>query len=298
MGFYNVVRISDGLGNQIFQYAFARKIQMLRGGGMYLDTRFINNEDRLARGEKSIYLGNNAHREYMLGNFRTVFQEADGRILSKWDYIMHQNARERAVTKPAHNGWCFSRYCNEGNKKRGYIFGIRDCLLPTYFQGYYFNLKYYEDIRSLLQKEIRLKIPMKLTRDLKWVLGNRNTVSLHVRRNDFVRLHICISCDAYYQKAIREMNSKIEKPIYLVFSDDIGWVKENLEIDGERIYVSDRGFADYEEFTIMKHCRNHIIANSTFSYWAAYLSPNQKNAVIYPRNWDKTSIAPKEWICL
>lgn len=72
-------------------------------------------------------------------------------------------------------------------------------------------------------------------------------------------------------------------------------MKQNINIHYENILVSDMGFKDYEEFTIMKHCRNNIIANSTFSYWAAYLNSNFNKLVICPKNWRSATI-PNEWV--
>jgi hypothetical protein len=103
-----------------------------------------------------------------------------------------------------------------------------------------------------------------------------------------------ISHKDYYPKAITFIKDKIDNPTFLVFSDDVEWVKKNMEIGERVIYVSDMGFKDYEELAIMKHCRHNIIANSTFSYWAAYLNANPDKIVICPKRW-KSEIIPSEW---
>lgn len=278
----HVVKITDGLGNQMFQYAFARRLQMMKGVEVYLDTRFINNEDRIARGETNFFLQNNDHREYKLNHFRINIPVADETILSRWredrrNSVWHYRNEEEFWTKV-------------------YLERLR-WKFPTYFQGYFFDLKYYRDIRAVLQRDFRLKQPTRLPRRLIEVLRFRNTVSMHIRRGDFMKLNCSICDDRYYLKAMRGIkNRKIEDPIYLVFSDDIKWVKKNIEIDAEKIYVSEMGFPDYVEFSIMKHCRHHIIANSTFSYWAAYLNHYSEKIVIYPENWAKTEIIPTDWI--
>ena len=91
------------------------------------------------------------------------------------------------------------------------------------------------------------------------------------------------------------MGEYIKNPVYLVFSDDIKWVKEHIKIDARKIYVSEMNFSDFQELTIMRYCKHNIIANSTFSYWAAYLNNNPEKIVICPRRWKK-GIIPKEWI--
>lgn len=128
-------------------------------------------------------------------------------------------------------------------------------------------------------------------------MKNENTVSIHVRRGDFVKLFWDISKSDYYARALQRIKALIKDPIYMIFSDDIMWVKENMPIDGRKLYISEMGFKDYEELMIMKHCKHHIMANSTFSYWAAYLNRNPDKVVICPKHW-KNSAIPQEWILI
>ncbi|MEZ3508117.1 MAG: alpha-1,2-fucosyltransferase [Lachnospiraceae bacterium] len=291
----NVVKISDGLGNQMFQYAFARKIQIQRGSRVYLDTRFINNEDRITRGEKRRTLERNDVRKYGLNHFRVRLPVANENILAKWSFINAKNQIDQVLFVLAQEGLWIWQFKDDSQKGKGKIWAAKDCFFPTYFQGYHFDLRYYEDIKEILQKEFMLKIPIKLSKKWYWILHNENTVSLHVRRGDYLKLHCEIRDEAYYTKAMKIIEEQISHPFYLIFSDDIEWVKENIHINGEKLYISGRGFADYEELTIMKHCRHNIIANSTFSYWAAYLNSNPDKIVICPRRW-MSEIIPREWI--
>ncbi len=296
----NIVRISDGLGNQMFQYAFARKLQLARHTDVYLDIRFINNEDRILRNEMAECYKQNGLREYGLNNFKISLPIADEHCLSRWDYVVERNGMKKMIVKLAQNGLWPSQYRDEDldgqRKKRAGIYAVRNYLIPTYFRGYFFDLRYYNDIKPILQKEFQLKNPVKLPKELRRVLLHENTVSIHIRKGDYTKLHWDISRRAYYPKAVQRINELIKEPVYLLFSDDIEWVKNNLDIDGRKIYISDRGFQDYEEFTIMKHCKYNIVANSTFSYWAAYLNRNPDKIVIYPRCWKRMEIIPEEWI--
>lgn len=291
----NVVKISDGLGNQMFQYAFARKIQIQRGGCVYLDTRFINNEDRIARGEKRRTLERNDFRKYSLNHFRIKLPVAEEPILARWRFINGKNRVDKAIFELAQEGLWVWQFKDDSQKSKDEIWGKDDCFFPTYFQGYHFNLRYYEDIIKILQKEFTLRIPIKLPKELRWILAHENTVSVHVRRGDYLKLHCDISEKPYYEEAMRVIQERIAKPVYLVFSDDIEWVKENMPINGQKIYISSMGYADYEEFAIMKHCKHNIIANSTFSYWAAYLNSDLDKIVICPKRW-MNEIIPREWI--
>ena len=188
----------------------------------------------------------------------------------------------------------FGRYQTEDEKFYDTVFQSK-VKLPSYYQGYFFDLKYYDDIRTILQYEFTLKEKIKLPYELRKILNRKNTVSVHVRRGDFLKLKRDISNSGYYERAFAYMGERVASPIYLIFSDDVGWVKENLDIPGEKMFISGMGFADYEELMIMKHCKNNIIANSTFSYWAAYLNADTEKNVICPKRW-RTGMIPKKWM--
>lgn len=290
----NVVRISDGLGNQMFQYAFARKLSILTGRNVYLDIRFINNEDFTRLGQNAVFKGKLEHRTYGLSHFKTVLPIADDKKLSYWKYLEQSGYMQKFVYDLANADRWIWQYKRENLNFSGEIAKTK-VMLPAYYQGYFFDLKYYDDMREILQHEFSPKEKIKLPRSLWKILNKRETVSLHIRRGDFLKVNRDISSSDYYEKAVHIIESKVANPIYFIFSDDIAWVKENIKIYGEKIYVSEMGFRDYEELTIMKHCRHNIIANSTFSYWAAYLNRHQNKVVICPNHW-KSNIIPKSWI--
>lgn len=288
----NIVKITDGLGNQMFQYAFARKLQIDTGKPVFLDVRYINNEDVIARRENNYSIAKNSFRKYGLDNFKISLTVADEHTLSHWNYLDHTGSVHKKIYALAKNRLWPWRYCDEDLNG----ININTCL-PMYYKGYFFNLKYYDSIKNVLQKEFILKNKMSFSSELRDILKHDNTVSIHVRRGDFLKLNRDISQKDYYPKAIKLIDEKVENPTYLVFSDDVEWIKENLKIAGKKVYVSDMGFSDYQELMIMKHCKHNIIANSTFSYWAAYLNPNQDKIVVCPKHW-KTGIILKDWISI
>lgn len=274
----------------MFQYAFARKLQIDTGKVVYLDTRFINNEDVARRRENDWRSKKNGNREYGLDHFWIKLQIADAKQLQQWGYLADSGMMADKIYDMARRGLWPWQYCDEEvsavNRKR---------ILPTYYKGYFFHLDYYDTIRPVLQREFRLKDKMKIPAELRQILREENTVSVHIRRGDFLKLNRDISCKEYYPKALEYIENQVNSPTYIICSDDIEWVKANIAISGKRMYISDMGFADYEELTIMKHCKHNIIANSTFSYWAAYLNSNPDKIVICPKNW-KTDIIPKDWV--
>ena len=292
----NIIRISDGLGNQMFQYAFARKISIISGKKVYLDTRFINNEDLAKNRDKVHFRDKLGHREYGLLHFKINLPVADENVTLQWKYLQQSNFADVIFYNLSLiNKWIW-QYQNEDLNFNGEMSKFR-LIFPAYYQGYFFDLKYYDDIKRILRHEFSLKEKIRLPRRLRIIMNNKNVVSIHIRRGDFLKLNRDISSSEYYTKAIKFMEANIEKPIYLIFSDDIDWVKNNMDIPGEKVFVSSMGFKDYEELTIMKHCQHNIIANSTFSYWAAYLNSNEDKIVVCPKCW-KSKIIPSAWIKL
>jgi hypothetical protein len=216
---------------------------------------------------------------------------ADAEILHHWDYLWNEKiSQSRLLSLLTKGGLGLWRYSDDQ-----YSAIKENPVLPTYYKGYFFDLKYYDPIKTTLQKEFGVRQKIRLPNMLKSALENDNTVSVHVRRTDFRKVGWDISTRSYYPKAIEMIKRKVEKPTFLLFSDDIEWVKSNLQIDGKVIYVSTMGFKDYEELMIMKHCRHNIIANSTFSYWAGYLNTNPDKIVICPDGW-REKVIPDDWI--
>ncbi len=289
----NVVRISDGLGNQMFQYAFARRLQIDTGKPVSLDIRYINNEDIFYNREDNFQLKKNDYRRFGLDHFKVRLNIADEKELRHWKYLCHNGMGHKGISALAQKGLWPWGFCNEACDEAA----AKGRHFPVYYKGYFFHLKYYDDVKEILQKEFVLKNKLHLPGELKEILKENQTIAIHVRRGDFLKWNRDLSQKDYYPRAVKLMSEKIEKPVYLVFSDDIKWVKENIKTDARTIYVSEMGFEDYEELAIMKHCQHYIIANSTFSYWAAYLSRNANKTVICPKHW-KSDIIPEDWIKL
>ncbi len=134
-----------------------------------------------------------------------------------------------------------------------------------------------------------------------------NAISLHVRRGDYVNLtHIHGLCDLnYYKRTIDYIASRVQNPHFFVFSDDIPWVRENLKIEYpfDVVDIND-GKTAFCDIWLMKHCQHNIIANSSFSYWGAWLNENPDKFVVAPQIWfvenndSFKDIVPKGWIRL
>jgi hypothetical protein len=177
-----------------------------------------------------------------------------------------------------------------------------------YLEGYWQSEKYFSRIRSALLKDFTLNAPAdEKNRAVFDAMSQCQAVSLHIRRGDYVtnptaaQFHGVCSLDYYYD-AVRLVAQRIEKPHFFVFSDDTQWVLDNLKIDYPLHVVDvngpDRGIYD---MALMKSCRHHIIANSSFSWWGAWLNPSDDKIVVAPKRWfkegqnDTKDLIPASW---
>lgn len=179
---------------------------------------------------------------------------------------------------------------------------------PTYFSGFFQSEKYFADIREELIEDFSLNCKLnKKNQEILDKIKSTNSVALHFRRGDYLKkrnddfLGHCTT--EYYQNAVKTVAEKSDKPLTLfVFSDDIKWVKENVKFDYETVYVdvnnANQGHFDLE---LMKNCKHNIIANSSFSWWGAWLNQNPQKIVVAPKKWTRVlesnfDIVPEIWI--
>jgi hypothetical protein len=172
------------------------------------------------------------------------------------------------------------------------------------FIGYWQHPDYSKDILPQLQREFCVKDEFytKEFLKLKNEITNCNSISLHVRRGDYVTIGMFVTELDYYLRAIKFITTIKDNPIIYVFSDDMDWCKENF-VDVKYIHLQ-----DYLDFELMKLCKSNIITNSTFSWWAARLNPNPDKVVIAPEQWqhhredtekkDREFLILKDWIAL
>lgn len=187
----------------------------------------------------------------------------------------------------------------------------------VYLEGYFQCESYFSNCVGSLIQEFQLSPSMELQMVplAQQMAGLRNPVSLHVRRGDYVSdaniraLHNICTLD-YYKKAVAEMRRRVGVCDLVVFSDDIRWVRENLGLEGEVLYLSEgltssgAPLTAPQEIAMMSRCRHHIIANSTFSWWGAYLNRQSDKIVIAPNIWSRSrihphrNILPRQWLKL
>jgi hypothetical protein len=180
----------------------------------------------------------------------------------------------------------------------------------TYLNGYWMSWKYFQKYEKEIRKEFTIRENLVNHLDeISSIIQSKNSVSIHIRRGDFttkrnVELHGVIPID-FYKKAIEVISQKISNIELFVFSDDIEWVKENLISRFPVTFISNDVTKNaLEDFYLMTVCKHNIIANSTFSWWAAWLNSNTDKIIIAPKKWYNTSqfnykdVYPISWIII
>lgn len=276
------MRIWEGLGNQLFQYAYIRALQLRNHEAV----RLCVLPDQ--KGDRTI-------RHYSLDKLMITIPR--GRVFEKFALYME---RYKIIKKAV----CFIA---EKSKKFGFIEEksvrykdyLKDLKGNNYISGWFQNEKYFNDFAEIIRKEICPRKKIRISKELREILQNKNTVSVHIRRGDFAQGDNMLGME-YYERAFAVIEEQLEDAFYVFFSDDLPWVRENMHVTGNAYYVNKNGeLEDYEELFIMSRCQHHIIANSTFSWWGAWLDRKESKIVIGPKQWfvrNKLNIMPDTWI--
>ncbi len=285
------MRVKGGLGNQLFQYAAAYALAKRLKQEFQFDIAFTDN--MTSRGYKLPFL--------MVDTDRTVGEES---LNWKISYIknVYVNKFLRVVNSSRHKCGDTLYWLETKDIFQNEFFSIsaENIYVDGYFQSYKYFEEYIEDFR-------RQMVPKYEQEQQFWEMlssiKSSNSVAVHVRRSDFKHdkhpFHYVLDSD-YYSRSIEIVNRNIVNPIYFWFSDDIEWIKEQIGDKENYIFVSlDTKYPDIDEFMLMKNCKHIIAANSTFSWWAAWLNPNEDAFKIVPkRKYGMEGMIPPEWIKL
>lgn len=273
-----IVRIWEGLGNQLFQYAFARGLKE-KGYDVRLD---------LNKAYDDAFEKDPRHdiRQNSIQNFNITLPEINVEEYGKYQYIERNNLKEQVIFNMAKHGlWKYGFYEEELHKGIAPQYSSKlFCIKGDYYiKGWFQDERYFKQIRRELLEELTPKKRIRISEELVEALKYKESVSLHVRRGDYVRTQKTLDVQ-YYWNAITWMRKQYKEPLFLIFSEDFDWVRNVLGIKKNCIYVNeDRKLQDYEELLIMSRCKSNIIANSTFSWWGAWLNRNPEKIVIAPR---------------
>ena len=289
-----ISNIIGGLGNQMFQYAAARAHSLRLDKALKVDTRDFSKYK--------------LHQGFELDKLFNVSTEiasgTDLKLILSW-----QKARimRRIFRRPQLKFLRHRNYVVE--PQFGYWKGVNQLKDNIYLDGYWQSEKYFIEFSDKIRADFTFKLPFsKQNAEIAKYIAQANAVSLHVRRGDYVNnkknafISVC-SLD-YYRAAIEQTKSQVDKPVFFVFSDDIDWVKSNFVLDKKTVFVSHNdGSESFNDMRLMSLCKHHIIANSSFSWWGAWLNANPNKIVIAPKQWfasklDDSDLVPANWLRL
>lgn len=277
------VRLRDGMGNQMFTYAYARALQ----------EKVPNEKILLDVGDFK-----DGYRSYSLNHFvlnkkvkiAGKIRQIITKVFIKLKYgnynLRPQNEEFSALAKK--NLYCdFFSYAY--HQPEIYKKGCK--VVRGFFQSH----KNFQKISNIIVEEFTVKTPPSPENEkMLEQISQSNAVCVHMRRGDYIsdpqwKEELAICTEEYYKKAMDLVASKVENPIFYIFSNshnDIEWIKENYKFDYNLKYV-DLDNPDYEELRLMYSCKHFIISNSTFSWWAQYLSKNEDKIVVAPSVWNR-----------
>lgn len=286
-----VIRVWNGLGNQLFQYAYARYLSE------HSENQVLLENERWKR-DKIIGEDLQTDRKYSLCYFRISLPCVPMTEMERWRYIENATCKDKLLN-------CCNKLGIEKNLLK-YEDDIKSLTSKKFnYRNYYIigifqTLKFLQSMRQILLQELQLKKELNLSESINTILKEREVVAVHIRRGDYLTVQYLRSSVKriinrnYYGKAIEYIADRVTKPVFFFFSDDSQWVKQNISCKYEHYYMDDLHLKDYEELVLMSKCKHHIIANSTFSFWGAWLCQNINQIVIAPTEMNKELLL-HEW---
>jgi hypothetical protein len=269
-----IVQLKGGFGNQLFQYAAGLSLAIHHKTTLKVDISELIGPDKLLGTQRYFDL------QYLKRPPEIATAEEIHRICHKPFYLQYLQkllpCHQRRIYKEA----AFSydpHFFEAGN--------------DIYLKGYRQSEHYFHNIENIIRDSFRIQESLLgQVSSCASEICSVNSVSIHIRRGDYkkaeaMKIHGLLGKD-YYNAAIERMYSLVNDPVFYVFSDDAEWVKHNLSFKSDCVFVS--GIltkTHFEDFYLMSCCKHNIIANSSFSWWAAWLNDNKEKKVIAPVNW-------------
>lgn len=285
----DVIELSGGIGNQMFQYALYKAFET-KNIDVLIDTSFYESEQSL--------------REIKINFFPNVkfqkIEEKKANLLRGYGY--HDNILNKIYYKVYKN----KSNLYEEKIDLGYqpeIFAMQN----TYLSGYWQSELYFANISEKIRKDFIFSQIIQTDQYKKYWNQVRTTesVSIHIRRGDYLqeqlqKIYGNICTVEYYKNAIAYIRSKLVQPIFFVFSDDITWAEQNIYEPGMILIDSKGKWDEVSDLNLMHECKHHIIANSSFSWWGAWLGIEKNRIVLSPSKWfnnhTQTDMICKSWI--
>lgn len=285
-----IVKLIGGLGNQMFQYALGRHLAHLHKTELKLDiTNF-----------ETYKLHN-----YSLGTFNIKKTIASEDEISRF---------KKNKIRPGKKWFLYNKlFANKSKYFQEKNFSFTPEVLSLgndlYIDGYWQSEKYFKEIETIIRAEFSFILPQgEKDKEIYKLITESDSISIHIRRADYVtsantnKTHG--SCPVeYYIGAVGLLAQKMTNPHFFIFSDDYEWVRQNIKIDHPTVYVNhNNADTNYQDLRLMASCKHNIIANSTFSWWGAWLNKNPNKIVVAPKKWfadaskNDSDLIPSTWI--
>jgi len=266
------VRLWGRLGNQLFQYSFGQSLSERTGEDVYFYVLENNSGNELApicnfvKGIRFLEPAELKRQYRLYGNDLAV--RIERKLISLFPFINRKILIERST-------------------------GYSEINAASYacFDGYWQSYRYFSEISARLKKELNLNSKFELPGQLAEEISGSNSVAVHFRRGDYLsgrnRSVYGYCSPDYYKRGISYIIDRVKDPVFYIFSDDIDWVRSNFSFWPERTkFVSHNIIpSDCIDITLMRKCKHYLIANSTFSWWGAFLGDNPDKIVVAPENW-------------
>lgn len=288
-----IARITSGLGNQLFQYALARHLALRNRTTIYVDLSYYQQT-----------YATDTPRAFRLHQFNTSYQ-----VLNTSPYLYASKATKllpNRTLKP------YVQFVQEGQFHfDARVLDVRARLITL--EGFWQSERYFADSADVIRQELTLRSSLNgPAAEYERTIEQADVpISVHIRRGDYVnhpefsQTFGFVGLD-YYRAAIKQLTAQFPNLTLFIFSDDPQWVKENLAPTVPHVYVTNTGDdADLADLRLMSRCRHHVIANSSYSWWGAWLDSRPDKVVISPKTWFRNKpesntkdLIPAAWLRL
>ncbi len=276
-----IVRLSGGLGNQLFQYAMARRLSLKHGAVLELDCGAFESDTK-----RRFELHAFAYPSQLV--IRSIQMETRGLFRRRWAEPL-ETIREKhfhfdadAFSAPLHKS--------------------------VHVTGYWQTEKYFKDVESHIRQDLAfVEVPDDANQRMLDKITSSRAISVHFRRGDYVsEKHTAdyhgVPPEAYYSRAIAWIAERVSGSECFIFSDDPHWIKQHVNIQLPMTVVDiNSPLKPAADLRLMAACRHHVLANSTFSWWGAWLNPRTDKLVVAPNRWflgapsDPKDLLPAGW---
>lgn len=276
-----ITRLMGGLGNQMFQYALGRALALRHGVPLKVDLDFLLRESRA--------IPDTTPHDYNLPHFRITAEPASAGEVARLRLPKARGWR-RAVRR-AQLTLAPATLTHVVERSLAFDPRVLRAGPDVYLEGYWQSPHYFEHAATQVRDDFELReAPDARNAALLQEIARGESVAVHVRRGDYLsspgaaRVHGACGLD-YYAAALQFIGGRLREPRFFLFSDDPDWVRANLKVPGPATTVTGNAARPWEDIRLMRACRHFVIANSSFSWWGAWLSTAPGKVVVAPRRW-------------